>query len=183
LENNELEKASHFASTSQSFLEDQSLKKENIEDLFSPRYREILLARVYATQMEIKLSESQYDQAEEFGRKCLDIANKLFERDSPFIQWSLHLLALVMVKQRKYGYYGEGLFRRLEQLILPEPPSLSKKFYRFQFESMNSYASVLEHLERKNEAEIVREKLKTIGAENLLPTLHFHCLFDPTNFS
>lgn len=181
--NKELEKASHFASLSQSILEKADLKKERFEDAFPPHQRDFLLARVYATQMEIKLSESKFDLAEEFGKKCLDIANKILERDDAFFQWSLHLLAIAMVNQQK-NFYGEGLCRRLEQLILPESPSnATKPFYVFQLESLKSYATVLEHMDRKNEADLVRKKMERMEVDKLLPSLHFHCLFDRLNYS
>lgn len=134
--------------------------------------------------MEIKIAESLFDQAEEYGKKCLDITNKLQARDDPFVQWVLHLFSIALVGQKKL-FLAEGLLRRLEQLILNQPPASSGNVaYRFQVETLETYANVMNNMDRKQEAEQIRQKMEEFKEKKeILSNLSYHANFEQLSFN
>lgn len=165
----DLQKASEFSNYVQTTLQKEKQQQKE---------QQLYLARSLSVNMEIKIAESQFDQAEEYGKKCLEITNKLQSRDDPFVQWVLHLFAIAMVGQQKF-FLAEGLLRRLEQLIFNQSTNHENVVYQFQVETLNNYATVMENMDRKQEAEQIKQKLEEYKEKKeILSDIYYHVKFE-----
>lgn len=164
-----MQKASEYSNYAQTIQEKEKQQQKE---------QQLYLARALSVNMEIKIAESQFDQAEEYGKKCLDITNKLQARDDPFVQWVLHLFAISMVGQQKF-FLAEGLLRRLEQLIFNQSTNHENVVYQFQVETLSNYATVMENMDRKQEAEQIKQKLEEYKEKKeILSDIYYHVKFE-----
>lgn len=140
-----------------------------------------LKPRIYNCLMQSYLAKDLWQEAEELGKKSLDITNSLCDRDDPLVEWTLHLLCQAMVGEKKY-FFAEGLLRRLDSLLVTKEEKEGGQFslFEIQHETLRLYAKVMENFNRQTELSLLRSRMERYTAgKDCLPNILMHAQFEP----
>jgi len=156
--------------------------KSLLESLPSKNRRaQTLTALINNSLMDLCLQKKDWDQAEVHGKLSLDIINHFdHEKNSPLLEYSLHLMSWVMLGMGKY-FFAEGLFRKLDGLI-DQHMQGKRPVYRIQIQTIEEFIKLMELLNRVGDARQLDDKLKMLQSSDVHPTIHFHALFESTDF-
>lgn len=142
-------------------------------------YHQHITCCVYDALAEYHISRGEFVEAEEIGKKSLEITNKLGDKKSMLVEWCLHLMVRSLIGQQKY-FYAEGLLRRLEGRIFDYAhqgihTSVPKRVYNVQKVSLETYRDLLKKFQRLAEAETLQTKIDSLGTTT--PDIEMHALF------
>lgn len=141
----------------------------------------LLLSRTYDCLMEAHLSKKLFVDAEEFGKKSLEITNAICDRDSSLVEWTLHLMCRAMIGEKKY-FFAEGLLRRLDSMLMTkeEKEGEAIRLYQIQVDTLKVYGDVMQNFNRQTELVQLQSRLEryTKGKE-IKSNLLLHATFDP----
>jgi hypothetical protein len=141
----------------------------------------LLKPRIYDCLMQSYLAKDLFQEAEELGKKSLEITNSLCDRDSPLVEWTLHLLCKAMVGEKKY-FFAEGLLRRLDSLLLAKEEKEGDQFKLFEIQhgTLQLYATVMENFNRQTELSHLRSRIERYTTDKeCLPDILMHAQFEP----
>eukprot|EP01126_Amoeba_proteus_P019459 TRINITY_DN20037_c0_g1_i2.p2 TRINITY_DN20037_c0_g1~~TRINITY_DN20037_c0_g1_i2.p2 ORF type:complete len:152 (-),score=36.71 TRINITY_DN20037_c0_g1_i2:390-845(-) len=136
---------------------------------------------LYNCMMEASIALDLAREAEEFGTKSLEVTNSVLNRDSPIVEWTLHLLTKVMIKEQKF-FYAEGLLRRLDAIIL-EKEQVEEPLFQIQLDTLQLFYDLMIQFNRSTEANILRERIDHLNMRGRRNNLLFHARFGHPHFN
>lgn len=140
----------------------------------------LLQSRAYNCIMESHLGKSQFQDAEDSGKKSLEITNDICDRESALVEWTLHLLCRAMIGEKKF-FFAEGLLRRLDSIIttLEEKYGAEFQLYQIQYDTLVGYADVMKMFNRESELAQLQSRIKKYTkGKDCKSNLLLHTRFD-----
>lgn len=139
-----------------------------------------VLIMVYNGLLESLIGLEKFQDADKYGKKSLDISNHLVETNSYLVEWTLHLMARVMLALQQY-FYAEGLFRKLDN-IMDQNHEMKKPFYEVQLKTLQGHRSLMESFKRTGDVKFLTEKIDSYANHQLCPDIFMHAHFQDLKF-